>query len=335
VRGRLRFGPAAALAVALLALAVPVAIAAFVATISHTGNSFQSAAVFPQAIKVATGTYTGDNGDNRAIAVGFQPDFVIVKDDAAREGVARSSSMVGDLSKPMGSATALQADNIQSFTATGFVVGGANRVNQNNRDYHWVALKGYSQSMKVGTYTGNGTSQAIANVGFAPENVIVLGNNAQRSVTRFSGMARTYGFDNTTGVTTGVTSLDANGFSVGNAAETNANGIAYHYVAFNDVANSVDVGSYAGNNMDNRNITTVGFQPEYVLVRADDAATGRAATARPSSLAGDNSLFFAATAMANNRVQALQATGFQVGTGAEVNANAVTYHSLAVRSSAP
>ena len=332
---RLRFGYPGAVALALLVFAVPVAVAAFVATISNSGNSFQSAAVFPQAIKVATGTYTGDNGDDRSIAVGFQPDFVIVKDTSGREGVSRTSTMVGDLSKPMGTLTALQADNIQSFTSNGFVVGGANRVNQNNRDYHWVALKGYSQSMKVGTYTGNGTGQAITGVGFAPENVIVLGNNAQRAVTRFAGMARTYGFDNTTGVTTGVSSLDANGFSVGNAAETNANGIAYHYIAFNDVANSVDVGSYAGNNTDNRNIATVGFQPEYVLVRADDATTGRAATARPSSLAGDNSLFFAATAMGNNRVQALQANGFQVGTGAEVNAGAVTYYSIAVRSSAP
>jgi hypothetical protein len=332
---RLRFRHAVALAVALLALAVPVAVAAFVATTSNSGNSFQAAAVFPGAIKVATGTYTGDNGDDRAIAVGFQPDFVIVKTDTNREGAARSSSMVGDLSKPMGSLTALQADDIQSFTATGFVVGGSIRVNQNNRDYYWVAIKGYSQSMKVGTYNGNGTTQAITGMGFQPENVIVLGNNAQRAVTRFAGAARTYGFDATTGVTTGVTSLDANGFTVGNAAETNANGIAYHYVAFNDVADSVDIGSYAGNNGDNRNIATVGFQPEVLLIRADDAATGRPGVWRPSALAGDNSLHFATTAAANNQIQALQANGFQLGNSANVNANGVTYYSLALRSSAP
>jgi hypothetical protein len=215
------------------------------------------------------------------------------------------------------------------------VVGGSTRVNQNNRDYYWVAIKGYSQSMKVGTYSGNGTTQAITGMGFQPENVIVLGNNAQRAVTRFAGAARTYGFDATTGVTAGVSSLDTDGFTVGNAAETNAGGVAYHYVAFNDVANSVDIGSYAGNNGDSRDIATVGFQPEAVLIRADDAATGRPGVWRPSALAGDSSLHYATTAAANNQIQVLQATGFQLGSSANVNANGVTFHSLALRSSAP
>jgi uncharacterized protein with FMN-binding domain len=331
---RLRFGPAAALAVALLALAVPSAIAVFVATTSNTGNSFQSAAVFPGAVKMATGTYTGDNGDDRAIAVGFQPDLVIVKDESGREGVARSASMVGDLSKPMGTLTALQADNIQSFTATGFVVGGSNRVNQNNRDYYWVAIKGYSQSMKVGTYTGNGTGQAITGVGFAPENVVVLGNTAQRAVLHFAG-GRTYRFDSGTSIASGVTSMDADGFTVGTALETNTATVAYHYIAFNDVANSVDASSYAGDGADNRSVATPGFQPEYALIRADDNVTGRPAVHRPASLAGDNTLLFAGSASVTNRIQALQAGGFQVGNSGDVNAAGVTYYSLALRSSAP
>ena len=326
---------AIAAALVILATAVPTAVAAFVATISNSGNSFQAASIFPGAIKMATGSYTGDGADNRAIAVGFQPDFVMVKDTGNREGAARSSSMVGDLAKPMGSLTALAADNIQSFAANGFVVGTANRVNQSGRTYHWVAFKSNSQAMKVGTYNGNGTSQSISGLGFSPELVILMGNNAQRAVSRFSGMSRSYGFDSSTGVTTGVTSLDADGFSVGAAAEANANGIAYHYVAFNNVANSINVSSYTGNNTDDRNVATVGFQPEYVMVRADDSATARSANAHPASLAGDNTLLFTATASGTNRIQALQSNGFQVGTSTDVNANTVTYYSLAVRSSAP
>ncbi len=336
MRGRLRFGRAAALASALLALAVPVAIAAFVATISNTGNSFQSASIFPGAIKMASGSYTGNAVDNRAIPVGFQPNLVIVKDTNANVGVARTSTMAGDLSKPMGTLTAFQADNIQSLTATGFTIGTNARVNQSTRIYHWTAFQTNSQAMSVGTYTGNGAaSRPFTGLGFSPEAVILMGNNAQRAVSRLSGMTRSYGFDASTGTTTGVTSLDADGFSVGNAVEANANGIAYHYVALNDVANSIDVASYVGNNTDNRGIATVGFQPEYVLVRANDTATGRSANARPSSLAGDNTLLFTATAMSANRIQALSATGFQLGTSTDVNANTVNYHYLAVRSSAP
>jgi len=323
------------MAIATLALAVPVAVAAFVATLSNSGNSFQAAAIFPGAIKMASGSYTGDATDNRSIAVGFQPDYVIVKDTNNTEGAARSSSMVGDVSKPMGSLTAFTADHVQSLTATGFTIGTNNRVNRSGRIYHWVAFKANSQAMKVGTYNGNGTTQSITGVGFQPELVILMGNNAQRAAARYSGAARTYGFDASTGVTTGVTAFSADGFTVGAAAEANSNGVAYHYVAFNDVANSISVGSYAGNNTDNRSIATPNFQPEFVMVGADDAATGRSANWRPSSLAGDSTQLFTATAAGTNRIQALQATGFQLGTSTDVNANAVNYNYIAVRSSAP
>jgi hypothetical protein len=333
IRFRLRY--AVALAVALLALAVPVALAVFVATISNTGNSFQAASIFPGAIKMASGTYTGDAADNRAITVGFQPDFVIVKDTNATEGAARSSSMAGDVSKPMGSATAFAADHIQSLTATGFTIGTNNRVNRNGRTYHWVAFKANGQAMRVGTYNGTGSAQSFTGFGFSPEAVILMGAGATRAVTRMSGMPRSFGFDNTTGVTTAVTTLGADGFSVGTGAEANTNGTAYHYVAFNDFANSIDIASYTGNNTDSTNISTVGFQPEFVLVRANDTATGRFANWRPSSLAGDSTLLFTATAAGNNRIQALQANGFQVGTSTDVNASSVNYNYLAVRSSAP
>jgi hypothetical protein len=334
-RPRLRLRHAVAVANTLLALGAATAAAAFVATISNSGNSFQAAAIFPGAIKMASGTYTGNATDNRAITVGFQPDFVIVKDTNATEGVARNSSMAGDVSKPMGSLTAFVANNIQSLDANGFTVGLDNRVNRNGRTYHWVAFKTNSQAMKAGTYNGNGTTQSITGVGFQPELVILMGNNAQRAAARYSGAARTYGFDASTGVTTGVTAFGADGFSVGAAAEANANGVAYHYVAFNDFANSISVGSYTGNNTDDRAIATPNFQPEFVMVRADDTATGRAANWHPFSFAGDNTLLFAATASGTNRIQAFQPAGFQVGTSTDVNANTVSYRYVAVRSSAP
>lgn len=331
---RLRLRHAIALSVALLALAVPVAIAAFVATTANSGNSFQSASIFPGAIKMATGSYVGNGLDNQTIAVGFQPDFVLVKDTNTREGVGRTSTMAGDASKPMGTLTALQADNIQSLTATGFTIGTNVRVNQSGRTYHWVAFRANSQAMKVGNYTGNGTGQSIGSMGFSPELVIVMGANAQRAVLHFAG-GRTYRFDTGTSIANGVASMDADGFTVGTAVETNANTVGYHYVAFNDFANSIDVSSYPGDAADNRSVATPAFQPAYTLIRANDNAVGRPAVHRPASLAGDNTLLFAGAAMVTNRIQALQASGFQVGNSGDVNAAGVTYRSLAVRSSAP
>lgn len=332
---RLRIRHAAGLALVVLALAVPVAIAAFVATTANTGSSFQAASIFPGAIKMATGTYAGNGVDGRAIAVGFQPDFVIVKSESAREGVARTSTMAGDATKPLGSSTALTANYIQSLTATGFTLGTNSRVNLAGDDYHWIAFKTNSQAMTVGSYTGNGAAtRNITGLGFQPELVMVLGNSAQRAVLRATGMSRSFQWDDGTGVTTGVTAFGADGFTLGNSATVNTNGVGYHYVAFNDVANSIDVGSYAGNATDNRTIAT-GFQPEYALVRADDTGTARPGVHHPGSLAGDNTLEFSATATGTNRIQSLPATGFQVGTNADVNATTETYYYLAVRSSAP
>ena len=82
--------------------------AAFTATTSNSGNSFSAAATFGNTLRVASGSYTGNDTDNRAITdPGFQPDLVIVKADTNQIGVARSSTMTGDASKPLDGTTAL------------------------------------------------------------------------------------------------------------------------------------------------------------------------------------------------------------------------------------
>ena len=102
----------------------------------------------------------------------------------------------------------------------------------------------------------------------------------------------------------------------------NANGVANHFVAINDVAGITDVGTYTGNGTDNRNITGVGLSPAYVMTRlGNTSGPPEDGVHRPSSLAGDASMFFDDTANAANRVQALQADGFQLGTDVAVNEN--------------
>lgn len=326
---------AALVLLALGAAGVQATLAAFTATTSNSGNSFQAASSFNNLLRMASGSYTGNGADNRAISAGFQPDFVIVKDGNLREGAARSSSMVGDVSKPMGTLTGLQADHIQSLTATGFTIGTNTKVNENGRTYYWTAIKAGGQTMKVGSYGGNATGQSITGVGFSPEYVMVLGAIPQRAVQRFAGATtRTYRFDAGTGTTTGITSFDADGFSLGTDLEVNAAATNYHYVAFNDVAGSIKVGSYGGLGGDNRDYTGLNLQPGYVLIRANDAVTGRPSVHRPASLAGDNTLFFAGSASATNRVQALLSDGFQLGNSGDVNANTIPYNYLALANSA-
>ena len=87
-------------------------------------------------------------------------------------------------------------------------------------------------------------------------------------------------------------------------------------------AGQIAVGSYTGNTADDRNITGVGFWPEYVIVgrstQRDRRAgqTPRRTRRRRPAVGTDGSLLFDANVFETNNVQALQADGFQVGTTA-------------------
>ena len=74
--------------------------------------------------------------------------------------------------------------------------------------------------------------------------------------------------------------MDADGFTVGAALETNAVTTAYHYVAFNDFANSIDVSSYQGDGADNRSIASVASKvlPSTVQIVAEYAGKAQGAT---------------------------------------------------------
>jgi hypothetical protein len=276
--------------------------------------------------QVATGSYTGNATAGTPITVGFQPDVVIIKGDGGGgSAVLRTSTMTGDNSKPMGTATALTANLVQSLDANGFTIGSDTRVNQSGISYHWVAFKA-NTNLKVGTYTGNGTSQSITGVGFSPEYLIVASagaNNAQQKASTFAA-TRAYDFTPDAGATTRITSLDADGFSVGNSTTTNTNTTVYYYVAWNAVAGKMAVGTYTGNGI-SQSISGVGFLPAYVIVKNHNTTTARRPLQKPKTLADPKSLTFdLVTTNASTGITALQSDGFQVGSAVEANENTQT-----------
>jgi hypothetical protein len=329
MRARARLAVWGVLAVLLIA-ATTTALsgASFSASNSNPNNSFTASSSFP-GIRVASGSYTGNGADNRSISgVGFQPNAVIVKSDD-NSGVAemRTSTMAGDNTKPLSGGTALTANLIQSLDANGFTLGNDNAVNRNTRDYHWVAFKTFSGDMSVGTYTGNGTSQSVTGLGFSPDYVMMLPANNQRATQRMAGMTATFQFDADAGIANGITSLDSNGFSVGNNAKVNSSGITYHYVAFNEDVDEMDTSSYAGTGA-SHSITGVGFQPAYVIVRANGNRDG---AHRASAVTGTSSQLFTNNNNETTGITALQSDGFQVGTSNTVNASGSTYDYVAFK----
>ena len=285
----------------------------------------EAAFVGDSQAQVLSGSYTGNATGNRAITgLGFQPDVVIVKGVGAQNAVIRSSTMVGDSTKDMIGATALNTNCLQSLDANGFTVGTDAKVNGNGVTYTWIAYKTNSAKLKVGTYTGDSqSSHAIAGVGFSPNLLIFISAAANNVVLRSSADGLTYQFDAVSGNSV-VNSLDANGFTVGSDNRVNANGTTYHYVAWAEVSGECHVGSYSGNGTDNQNITGVGFQPEIAMIKSTSSYAGVQHTHSLGD-ATDISQYFGATANATNEIQALQSGGFQIGTGQEVNQAGVTY----------
>ncbi len=255
--------------------------------------------------------------------MGFRAEVIIVM--SGNGTIIRTSTMAGDMSKIGGAYTAVVADAIQSFTSDGFTVGTHSNVNTNGVTYHWVAY-GAGDNLDVGQYTGNGTSQTINNVGFQAETAFVLGESGSQLVYRTNQNSNTFDLSNNGAYASSITSFGTDSFAVGSSVATNQNAINYHYFAFNDNANYFRTGTYTGNGSDNRNITGVGFESEFVIVKA--TSTNAFAIGKTEST-GYN--VDANVAGSSNQIQALQSDGFQVGFDANVNQNTTSYMYLAWR----
>ncbi len=300
------------------------------ATVDTGGGTFGSTSEFAGNIVAnesnlfISGSYTGNGVDNRTIAgIGFRPEVVIVM---SGNGTAiRTSTMSGDTTKIGGAFTAVTSDILQSLTGDGFTVGTSAYANANGTTYHWVAY-GAGDNLDVGRYTGNGTSQTISTIGFQSETAFVFGEGGTQVVFRTNQSANTFDLSNNGAFASAITAIGADSFAVGNSSSTNQSSTAYHYFAFNEATSYFKTGTYTGNGVDNRNITGVGFESEFLITKATSVNSFAIGKTESTGYNTD-----ANVAGAINQLQALQSDGFQVGTDATVNQNGTSYMYLAWR----
>ena len=288
--------------------------------------------VMPPPPTYASGKYTGNGIDGKLVTgVGFQPDVVIIKADAAQVPVIRTSSMAGDSAKPV-LKVALASNLIQSLETDGFTLGTDAKVNADGVTYYWSAFMANPGEIKVGSYVGIGNSQVISGVGFAPEAVLVMAATDDEMNITTSAMptAHAMQLDDEDGKTNRITSLDGDGFTVGASGQANGTGKTYHYVAWNAVAGKMSVGSYEGNGSDDRSIIGIGFEPKYIIVKAFGDIS---AVHHPDAIGtgSDETLGFMAQAAFANGIQSLGPDGFEVGSDTTVNAASTSYYWLAFR----
>ncbi|MCP4249031.1 MAG: hypothetical protein GY778_18460, partial [bacterium] len=127
-----------------------------------------------------------------------------------------------------------------------------------------------------------------------------------------------------------IQAFEADGIQVGSDSRVNQSGEPYYYVAWEEVAGTTAFGTYSGNGTDNRAITDVGFEPDYVLVKVAPSDSVH----RPDSLAGDNTLGIGIDGAYADGIQQFLPTGFEVGTHVTVNWNGFTFYYAAFNADA-
>ena len=138
--------------------------------------------------------------------------------------------------------------------------------------------------------------------------------------------ANTYDFYSGNYGTAEIAALTGSGFSVDGNASVNQSGQAMHYIAFNQSVNFFSLGSYVGNGTSGRNITGVGFEPEFVMTR--ELNNSNWANVKPESSGYNTDAignFIGWGPTYAGYIQALQSDGFRISSDGEVNGNGLSY----------
>lgn len=197
--------------------------------------------------------------------------------------------------------------------------------------------------MQTGYYVGSGADNLqITAPGWSPDLVIIRlfsggagnTNNTFFKTSAMSGENTSVIGPTDTVASDAIQSLDATGFTVGTTNVNDSNS-RYNWVAFDGSdctsAGTFCVGSYTGNGAASQAITSVGFQPDLVMVKG----TTTEVMWRSSAMATDVANYTTTSGTSENTTGAyfktLDATGFTVGNNEAVNFSATTYFFIAFK----
>ena len=254
-------------------------------------------------------TYGGNSSTNSITGLGFQPNFIWLKERSGTDRHVLIDSIRGQdsqLSSNNNDAETTFASNFDSFDTDGFTLGSATETNGDGEDYVAWTWKADDAEPTINT---NGSITSITsvndNAGFSIVKYVGTGSNATVGhglssspsmiiIKRIDGGAgfnwivghsamsftsnETLTLDSNTTKATfnyfNATNPTSTVFSLGtgaNTGSTNTNGGNYIAYCFSEVSNYQKFGSYTGNNTDDTAIT-VGFQPDFVVIKGIDTA---------------------------------------------------------------
>ena len=253
-----------------------------------------------------TKLYTGNGSTNAITGVGFQPDWVWIKNrtDISNHNLydAVRGTSAGKLKSNTTNAESYNASDLSTFGTDGFTVGGNNEVNgsgDNMVSWNWKANGAgssntdgsISSTVSVNTtagfsivsYTGNGTAGATIGhgLGTVPSliiariksqakdwNVYHVSNGATKQLVLNSSAAVVTTLDkwNNTTPTSSV-------FTVGDSSQINMSGESGIAYCFAEKQGYSKFGSYTGNGNNDGTFVYTGFKPAWVMTKRNDTTS--------------------------------------------------------------
>ena len=252
-----------------------------------------------------TKLYTGNGSTQSITGVGFQPDWVWVKERGGANSHMLADAVRGATKIVFSNLTNAEdtdANSITSFDSDGFGVGSSGNVNASGDTYvgwNWLANGAGSANtdgsisstvsanttsgFSIVSYTGNGTSGATIGHGLSskPTDIFVKSRNDTTnwcSQHKALGSTKFMRLNDTRAVTTNTarwndTEPTTSVFSVGNDSETNQNGNTYIAYCFAEKKGFSKFGSYTGNGNADGPMIYTGFKPAFFLIKNADDAT--------------------------------------------------------------
>ena len=255
-----------------------------------------------------TVTYTGNGSTNAITGVGFQPDWVWVKNRTDGSTNHLVTDVVRGVTKclfpNLNNAEVTESNALQSFDSDGFTLGSDSSVNTNAKNWvswNWKTQNAQGSSNTDGTinttytsvnttagisisqYTGNGSNSTFGHgLGAVPKLVMVkdIGTSVDWLVYH-SALGNTKNLRlntneqvDTSGSIWNNTTPTSSVVSIGTSSAVNGNGNNYIAYCFTEKKGFSKFGSYKGNNNADGAFIYTGFKPAFIVCRFTGAGNG-------------------------------------------------------------
>jgi len=255
-----------------------------------------------------TKLYTGNGGTNAITGVGFQPDWVWIKQRDIAENHETYDAVRGvtkALFIDQTGAEATKSTGLTSFNSDGFSLGNRDNVNKNSGSYaswNWLGANGTASNsngsitstvsanttagFSIVSWTGNGSNGATIGhgLGVTPAIVITKRRSAVGDWLVGGSLIDTVrGGANSLLLLNGTNAMDSNSevyqtfssttFQVGTNEYANTSGSTMISYCFAEKKGFSKFGSYTGNGNADGTFIYTGFKPAFFLVKRSDSTT--------------------------------------------------------------